>query len=285
MDINVYKVISEKMSSMSRSQLKIAQYILKNPNHVPFHNVGELAKLVEVSDATIVRFATFLGFSGYPEFQRHIQTSVQQQLSTAERLKLSNQVYGENDQGISQIFKEDMGNIQLTMENLDTNSFHQAVEYLLKAKKVYIVANRSAVALGLFMHYYLKMMLDHVEIIESVKENTDLLYDLQSDDLVIGISYTRYTKNTVDIFSYAKEKGAITIALTDNLMSPLIQHADVSLTATSQMPTFIDSFVAPLSLINALIIFTGKEKKDDFDHKLNALEDVWNKFNVFYKNE
>ncbi|MFS1511634.1 MurR/RpiR family transcriptional regulator [Chengkuizengella sp. SCS-71B] len=283
MDINVYKVISEKMSSMSKSQLKIAQYILKNPNHVPFHNVGELAKLVDVSDATIVRFATFLGFSGYPEFQRHIQTSVQQQLSTAERLKMSNEVYGENDQGISQIFNEDIGNIQFTMENLDTKSFQQAVEYLLKAKKVYIVANRSAAALGIFLHYYLNMMLDHVEILETVNENADRLYDLQKDDLVIGISYSRYTKNTVDILSYANEKGALTIALTDNLLSPLIQHADVSLTATSQIPTFIDSFVAPLSLINALIIYTGKQKKDGFDQKLNGLEDVWDRFNVFYK--
>ncbi|NDI34557.1 MurR/RpiR family transcriptional regulator [Chengkuizengella sediminis] len=283
MDINVYKVISEKMSSMSKSQLKVAQFILKNPNHVPFHNVGELARLANVSDATIVRFATFLGFSGYPEFQRHIQTSVQQQLSTAERLKLSNKLYGENDQEISQIFKEDIGNIQLTMENLDAKSFHQAVEYLLKAKKVYIVANRSAAALGMFMHYYLNMILDHVEILESMKENADRLYDLQNDDLVVGISYSRYTKNTVDVFSYAKEKGSMTIALTDNLLSPLIQHADVSLTSTSQMPTFIDSFVAPLSLINALIIYTGKEKKDGFDQKLNSLEDVWDRFNVFYK--
>jgi DNA-binding MurR/RpiR family transcriptional regulator len=282
MDVNVYKVISEKMPSMSKAQLKIAQYILKNPNKIPFLNVSKLASQVEVSDATVFRFASFLGFSGYPEFQQHIQSSVQQQLTAAERVKMSEEVYEQNDRGISQIFMDDLKNIEWTMNNLDVQSFHHAVELLLKAKKVYIVANRSSAALGIFLHYYLTMILEHAEMIESSERNADHLFEINSDDVVIGISYARYTKSTVDIFSFAKEKGCSTIALTDNLLSPLIPHADVSLTAASQMPAILDSFVGPLSLINALVIYTAKGKKDGFNRRLESLEEVWERFNVFY---
>ncbi|WP_261129779.1 MurR/RpiR family transcriptional regulator [Bacillus sp. Marseille-Q3570] len=282
MDINVYKVISEKMPSMSKSQLKIAQYILKNPNQIPFLNVGKLAKVADVSDATVVRFATFLGFSGYPEFQQHIQSSVQQQLTTTERLKMSQEVYGEKDEEITDILKGDLDNIQMTMKNLNLKSFRQAVEYLLKARKVYIVANRSAEALGTFMHYYLNMILDNVEILHSIEKDSDRLYELDENDLVVGISYSRYTKSTVEFFSYAKQKGAMTFALTDNLLSPLIPHADVSLTGSSQMPSFIDSFVAPMSVINALIIYTAKAKQQGFEERFDALEKVWERFDVFY---
>ncbi len=282
MDMNVYKIISEKMATMSRSQLKIAQYILKNPNQIPFLNVGKLAKKTDVSDATVVRFVTYLGFSGYPEFQQHLQSSLQQQLTTTERLKMSKEIYGEKDEEIADILKGDLDNIETTMKNLDITSFRQAVECLLKARKAYIIANRSAVAIGTFLHYYLGMILDHVEMLDSIEKDADRLYELQKDDLVIGISYSRYTKSTVEVFSYAKEKGAMTVALTDNLLSPLIPHADVSLTAASQMPSFIDSFVAPMSVINALIIYTAKEKKEGFEGRLDALEEVWDRFDVFF---
>ncbi|MGI8317316.1 MurR/RpiR family transcriptional regulator [Halobacillus mangrovi] len=282
MDINVYKIIYEKMPEMSKSHKKIAQYILKKPNEVPFLNVSKLAKLVNVSDATVVRFAVFLGFSGYPEFQEHIQSSVQQQLTTAERLQMSNEVYGEGDQDIPHVLSGDIENIQQTMKNLNVEDFRRAIQYLLQAKRVYIVVNRSAAALGLFMHYYLEKILDHVVMLDSIEKDSDLLYDLREEDLVIGISFTRYTRSTVDIFSYAKEKGTMTLALTDGLLSPLIQYADVTLTAESQMPAFIDSFVAPLSLINALVIYTAKERKNEFDEKLGRLETVWDQFDVFY---
>ncbi|KHE73008.1 MurR/RpiR family transcriptional regulator [Halobacillus sp. BBL2006] len=282
MDINVYKIIYEKMPEMSKSYKKISQYILKKPNEVSFLNVGQLAKVVNVSDATVVRFAVFLGFSGYPEFQEHIQASVQQKLTTTERLQMSDEVYGQEDQDIPNVLSGDIENIQMTMKNLNIKDFRKATGYLLKARNVYIVANRSAAALGLFMHYYLEKMVDQVKMLDSIEKDADLLYDLREEDLVIGISYSRYTKSTVDIFSYAKEKGAMTIALTDGMLSPLIQYADVTLTAESQMPAFIDSFVAPLSLINALIIYTAKEKKDGFNEKLNKLDDVWDRFDVFY---
>ena len=281
---NIYKYIAEQMPNMSKSNLKVAKYILENPNTVPFLTGDKLAKITGVSHATVVRFATFLGCSGYPELQQYMQSSAQQQLTTTERLKISKEVYNDQDQSVYDIFLDDISNIKSTLERLDTEVFKRAVESLIKAKRVYIVANRSATALGVFLQYYLQFLLEQVELIHSIENVSERIYDLNKDDVVIGISFARYTKSTIKVLSYAKEKEATTVAITDNLLSPLIPHADIPLTASSQMPAFIDSFVAPLSLINALIISAGKEKEENFQDKLESLEGIWDKFDIFYKN-
>jgi len=281
---NVYKHIAEQMPTMSKSNLRIAKYILENPNTVPFLTGDKLAKITGVSPATVVRFSTFLGYSGYPELQQSMQSSAQQQLTTTERLKISKEVYNDQDQGVYDIFLDDISNIRSTLDRLDIEVFKSAVESLIKAKRVYIVANRSATALGVFLQYYLQFLLEQVELIHSIENVSERIFDLNEDDVVIGISFARYTKSTLKVLSYAKEKEATTVAITDNLLSPLIPYADIPLTASSQMPTFIDSFVAPLSLINALIISVGKEKEENFQDKLESLEEIWDKFNIFYKN-
>ncbi|GAB1798334.1 MurR/RpiR family transcriptional regulator [Priestia megaterium] len=281
---NIYKYIAEQMPNMSKSNLKVAKYILENPNTVPFLTGDKLAKMTGVSHATVVRFATFLGCSGYPELQQYMQSSAQQQLTTTERLKISKEVYNDQDQSVYDIFLDDISNIKSTLERLDTEVFKRAVESLIKAKRVYIVANRSATALGVFLQYYLQFLLEQVELIHSIENVSERIYDLNKDDVVIGISFARYTKSTIKVLSYAKEKEATTVAITDNLLSPLIPYADIPLTASSQMPAFIDSFVAPLSLINALIISAGKEKEENFQDKLESLEGIWDKFDIFYKN-
>ncbi|MCY7675987.1 MurR/RpiR family transcriptional regulator [Bacillus safensis] len=281
---NVYKHIAEQMPTMSKSNLRIAKYILENPNTVPFLTGDKLAKITGVSPATIVRFSTFLGYSGYPELQQYMQSSAQQQLTTTERLKISKEVYNEQDQSVYDIFLDDISNIRSTLDKLDIEAFKNAVESLIKAKRVYIVANRSATALGVFLQYYLQLLLEQVELIHSIENVSERIFDLNEDDVVIGISFARYTKSTIKVLSYAKEKEATTVAITDNLLSPLIPYADIPLTASSQMPTFIDSFVAPLSLINALIVTVGKEKEENFQDKLESLEEIWDKFNIFHKN-
>ncbi|MGE8206786.1 MurR/RpiR family transcriptional regulator [Heyndrickxia sp. NPDC080065] len=281
--INVYQNIAGKLEGMSKSHLKIATYILENPTTVPFLTVGKLAKMAGVSDATVVRFATSLGYSGYPELQQYMQDSVQQQLTTTERLKISKKVYSNEGLGVYEIFQDDLSNIKSTMETLDLDAFYRAVNCLLKAKKVYIIANRSATSLGVFLQYYLQIILNNTELLQSVETSSEKLYNLSKEDVVIGISFSRYTKSTVNMFAFAKEKSATTIAITDNFLSPLIAHADISLTASSQMPSFIDSFVAPLSLINALIMFVGKEKQEDITDRLEILEDIWSHFDIFQK--
>lgn len=280
---NVYQHIAAKIPQMSKSQARIAKYILENPNTVPFLNVGKLAKMSRVSEATIVRFASFLGFSGYPEFQQHMQESVQQQLTTFERLEMSLQVYDQAEKGIYEIFQDDMNNIKTTMEKLDMDSFHQIVDILLKAERVFIVANRSVAALASFFQYYLNMILGNAEIIHSIETKTETLNTLTKNDAVIGMSFARYTKSTIDIVSYARGKGATTIAITDHLLSPLMPYVDYSLVASTKMPTFIDSFVAPLSLINALITYVGKNKTEEFQNRLKQLEETWEHFDIFIK--
>ncbi|MCP8616139.1 MurR/RpiR family transcriptional regulator [Salirhabdus salicampi] len=279
---NVYQLIAEKVPSMSKSQEKIATYILENPTNVPFLTVRKLAQLTNVSEATIVRFATFIGYTGFPEFQQAMQDSLQKQLTTTERLQMSSKVYNDQNRSIFDLFQDDMDNIQDTIRSLDVSSFQKAVDVLLHARKVYILANRSAMSLGIFMDYYLRIVLDNVENVTSYELISERFYNLDKEDVVIGISFPRYTKSTVQSFAYAKQRGATTICLTDNLLSPLVPNADISLTASSRMPSFIDSFVAPLSLINAIITQLGNKKQIDIKEKLDQLEQMWDHLDIFY---
>ena len=283
--MNVYQMIAEKMPMMSKSQKKLATYILENTNTVPFYTVATLSKRAGVSEASVVRFAVFLGFSGYRELQSEMQQSVQKQLTTRERIKISSQVYDDSNQGIYDIFKDDIANIRSTMENLDTKALLDAVDLLLKGKEIYITANRSSVSLGMFLEYYLDIILGNTHLLGPVEIKPEELHRLNEKDVVIGISFARYSMSTVNMMSYAKELNATTIAITDNLRSPLIPHADVVLTASSQLPTFFDSYVAPLSLINTLITFVGQKRMEESEERLEKLEDIWDRFGTFYSDE
>lgn len=279
---NVYQLIAEKMPDMSRSQEKLASYILHNTNTVPFYTVARLAKQAEVSEASVVRFAVFLGFSGYRELQSHMQNSVRMQLSTKDRMKMSTQVYEGSDQVIYDIFRDDVANIESTMGNLDSKALMKAADHLTKGHKIYISANRSAASLGIFLQYYLDMMIGNAQLLGSIETGPEQLYGLDEKDVVIGIGFSRYSASTVNMMGFAKEQGATTIVITDNLLSPLVPHADVALTASSELPTFFDSFVAPLSLINALITVIGKQKMNESGTRLERLEEIWERFDTFY---
>ncbi|WP_339225762.1 MurR/RpiR family transcriptional regulator [Bacillus sp. PS196] len=282
---NVYQLIAEKMPAMSKSQEKLAAYIINNPNTVPFYTVATLAKLTGVSEASVVRFAVFLGFSGYRELQNQMQNSVQMQLTTRDRLKMSSQVYDDSNQDIYDIFKDDIANIKSTMENLDSKAFLDAANLLINGKEVYISANRSATSLGLFLQYYLDIIIGNAQLLGPVENKPEQLYRLNEKDVVVGISFSRYSTSTVNMIAFAKERGATTIVITDNFLSPLVPHADVVLTASSQLPTFFDSFVAPLSLINTLIAFVGKKRMNDSEDRLEKLEEIWERFGTFYSNQ
>lgn len=282
---NIYNLIAEKIPEMSKSHKKIASFILNNTNVVPFLNVATLAKKAGVSEATVVRFASFLGYSGYPELQSRMQNSIQKQLTTTERLKMTTDIYDDRDQWIYDIFYGDVENIKSTIEKLDIEKFHQAVGLLQKADRIYIAANRSAASLGIFLQYYLNIILGHAEMVRSIENLSEQLYNLNEKDVVIGISFPRYTNSTIQTITFAKERGSKTICITDSLLSPLIPYADVALTATSQMPTFIDSFTAPLSLINALVVCIGKGRMKEAESRLEKIEAAWDRFGVFHKND
>ncbi|WP_044895371.1 MurR/RpiR family transcriptional regulator [Bacillus alveayuensis] len=279
----VYRLIAEKLPEMSRSQRKIAKYVLNHPEAVPFFTVGKLAKMTGVSEATVVRFAMFLGFSGYPEWQRAMQESMKRQLTTVERLKISGEVYDLEEKAIFEMFQEDIERLKAMSAQIDMESFLQAVQYIITAKRIFIIANRSAVSLGMFLEFYLDVLLENAELIRNPHGISEKLFRLNEDDVVIGLSFARYTKSTIEAIAFAKDRGAKIIAITDHLLSPLVPYGNVTLCAPTEMPSFIDSFVAPLSLINALITEVGRRKRSEVEKHLSDLEETWKRFRIFYE--
>lgn len=277
----VYQRMAEKIPNMSKAQEKIAKYILSHPNSTPFLTVEKLAKLSGVSIATVTRFVIFLGYKGYPEFLKDTQESMQQQVSKSERIKNESDENYNEEKEVYNIFEEDLNNIKLTMEDLDLYELRKAVNLLLNAKKIYIVARRSASILGSFLKYYLDLMFNNVYLIENIEQIPKQINEFSEEEVIIGISFEKYTRSTVEIFTYLKSKGATTIAITDNMLSPLVPYSDVTLTAMSKGFTQIESFAAPLSLVNALIISVEKEKKDYFNSNVELLEEAWKKFDLF----
>jgi DNA-binding MurR/RpiR family transcriptional regulator len=279
----VYRLIAEKLPEMSQAQRKIAKYVLNHPEAVPFFTVGKLAKMTGVSEATVVRFAMFLGFSGYPEWQRAMQESVKRQLTTVERLKISGEVYDSEDKAIFEMFQEDVERIKAMSAQMDMESFRKAVQYIIEAKRIFIIANRSAVSLGMFLEFYLDVLLENAELIRNPHGISEKLFRLNEDDVVIGLSFARYTKSTIEAVAFAKDRGAKIIAITDHLLSPLVPYGSVTLFAPTEMPSFIDSFVAPLSLINALITEVGRRTRSEVEKHLSDLEETWKRFHIFYE--
>lgn len=277
----VYQKVAEKIPNMSKSQEKIAKYILSHPNSTPFLTVEKLAKLSGVSIATVTRFVIFLGYKGYPEFLKDTQESMQEQVSKSERIKVDCEKNSDEEKEIYNIFEEDLNNIKLTMEELNLYELRKAVDLLLGAKRIYIVSRRSSTVLGTFLKYYLDLMFNNVNLIENIEQIPKQISEACDEDVVIGISFEKYARSTVEIYTHLKKEGATTIAITDNMLSPLVPYSDVTLTAISKGSTLIESFSAPLSLINALIACVEKEKKDYFNSNVELLDEAWRKFDLF----
>ncbi|ALP90854.1 MULTISPECIES: MurR/RpiR family transcriptional regulator [Clostridium] len=277
----VYQRVAEKLPNMSKAQEKIAKYILSHPNSTPFLTVEKLAKLSGVSIATVTRFVIFLGYSGYPEFLKDTQQSMQQQVNNSERIKLGVEKNFSKDKSIYEIFEEDVNNIKTTVESLNVFEIKKCVNLLLNAKRIYIVAKRSSAALAVFLKYYLDLMFNNVIIVENIEQMPKQINKDCGEDVIIGISFDKYSRSTVEIFSHLKRKGATTIAITDNMLSPLVPYADVTLAAISKGSKSIESFVAPLSLINALIVSIECEKEDCFASNVQLLEEAMKKFDLF----
>ncbi len=278
----IYRIISSRRDSMSKSQHKIADYILENPHSIPFITGAKLAKMTGVSEATVVRFATFLGFSGYNDLQKQLATSIEKQLNTVERLTMSRATYSETEKAIYDNFNDDIKNIQTTMQQLNPADFERAAKYILEADRIYIIANRSALSLGTFLHYYLNIMFGKSELVHTTEAAFDQIYNVNEKDVIIGISYARYTKSTLNAVSYAAEKNAKIIALTDHFSSPITAYANIALFASSNMQSFLDSFVAPLSVINTLIAYIGNKKEINMKERLENFEQLWDRYDVFY---
>src|SRR5690625_2497872 len=280
--MNVYKKISSSRDNMSKSHHIIADYILENPHSIPFLTIAKLAELTGVSEATIVRFATFLGYDGYNDLQKQLAVSIERQLNTVDRLSASHEASSELQKRIYENFNEDIKNIQTTMQQLNISDFERAADSILKAKQIYIVANRSAISLGTFLQYYLNIIFGKSELIHTTEAAFDHIHEVNEEDVVIGISYSRYTKSTLEVVSFAAERNATIIALTDHFRSPITAYATFSLFASSNMQSFLDSFVAPLSVINTLIAYIGNKEQENIKERLENFEKIWDQYDVFY---
>lgn len=274
--------IKEKFSTMSKGQKLIAEYLLKNYEKAAFLTASKLGSIVGVSESTVVRFATLIGYDGYPDLQHELQIMVEDKLSTVTRLNSASLQDAESI--LVQVLRSDIKDIEETLEEISQEAFMSAVDHIIKANNIYILGNRSATALSMFLGFYLNLILDNVKIVtNTMGDMFENLIDVDKKDVVIAISFPRYTRRTVELLEMASSQGAQTIVITDSIISPLAQIADITLVAKSQLSSFIDTMVAPLSVINALITAVGMIKADTVKETFKSLELVWDRYQVYYK--
>ncbi len=284
MEKDIIALIQEKRSGFSKGQARIARYITENADKAAFMTASRLGQKTEVSESTVVRFAVELGFEGYPEMRRALQEMIRNRLTSVQRIEVAKTVIGSGDT-LTAILNSDMENILRTQNEVDRDSFSRAVEALLGAKKIYVLGTRTSAALSMFMGFYFNLLFENVKVLN---ENTagevfEQIMRIGPGDVFVGISYPRYSKRTVKAVRFAKERGATVLALTDAATSPIAEGADVCLLARSDMVSFVDSLVAPLSLINALIVEVS-ERKPGVARTFTELEEVWNEYDVYEKN-
>jgi DNA-binding MurR/RpiR family transcriptional regulator len=276
--------IEKVFSQMSGSQKKTAYYLLENYDKAAFLTAAKMGKEVGVSESTIVRFASLLGYNGFPELQESLQNMVKKQLTTVNQLKSSiNKVYkGKNV--LYQILQSDIENLEKTMNEISAHSFEKIISYILNADVIYIVGLRTATSVSLFFYQALSLFLSNVRSITSfgMEDLFERIADINNKDLLIAISFPRYTRRTVEILDLAIKKGAKTVAITDNIISPIAQKSDIALIARSNLNSFVNSFTAPLSVINAIVTAVSIKKGKQTFEKLSKLEEIWDEYNIFY---
>ncbi len=278
---DLMRIIQIKFPRLSKGQKLIAEYILKHYDKAAFMTASKLGVTVGVSESTVVRFANELGYSGYPKLQMGLQELIKTKLTSVQRIEISSDLITEENV-LKSVLKADMENIRATLEKLNTNTFDDIVKTIFKAKRIYIVGFRSSQALADFLSFYLSLVLDNVrQVLPGVSDIFEQLLKIGQDDLVIGIGFPRYSSRTVEALKFSKSKNAEVVAITDSLLSPLASYADYALITQSNMASFVDSLVAPLSVINALIVAVGIREKERISETFNNLEKIWEEFNVY----
>ncbi|MFC5712555.1 MurR/RpiR family transcriptional regulator [Thalassorhabdus alkalitolerans] len=282
LESEVYQRIIDLQDEMSKSQKKIANYLINNPETAPFLTASKLAKNVEVGEATVVRFAVFLDYKGYPDLQRHLQEALQRKWTSAEVFARTTDKEDQPENAVTEILADDIQNLNTTLQQMDSKVFHEAVNDIIQAKRIYIIAYRSAASLGLFLEFYLDLVLQNTEMVTQADGVSEHLLDITDEDLVIGFGFSRYTKRTVEVLKYVKQQGAKTLVITDHLMSPLVPYGDRKLLASTEINSFIDSFSAPLSIVSALITAVTRSEHEKVEGRLKELEELWGTFDVFH---
>lgn len=278
--------MNEMYKSMSKGQKLLTNYITDNYDKAAFLTAAKLGKTVGVSESTVVRFAMFLGYKGYPEFQKALEETVRNKLNSVQRMEVT---YGriEKNAVLSSVLSSDADKIRETMDNIDEAVFDQAVNTIISARRIYVVGIRSCAPLASFLSFYLNLMFENVILIQtnSSSEIFEQMVHMNSEDVVIGISFPRYSMRTLKAMEFANNRSAKVITLTDSVHSPMNLYSSCNLIASSDMASIVDSLVAPLSVINALIVALCMKKQDEVSMTLETLEVIWDEYQVYESDE
>jgi DNA-binding MurR/RpiR family transcriptional regulator len=273
-------MIQQQYPSFSKGQKRIADFLVNSYDDAAFMTAAKLGERVGVSESTVVRFAYSLGLDGYPALQEELQELIRHRLTSVQRIRLAANI--PQQEVLKTVLTSDMNNIRATIEMLDNDSFQGAIDAILKARRIYVLGIRSAMALAQFFTYYLDYVCDNVMFVNgAVQDIHERMLRIGQDDVCVGISFPRYSARTVDAMKYAKSKGATLISLTDQVTSPLALISDFNLCARSDMASFADSLVAPMSLMNAIIVAVGLARKDEAYQHLTQLENIWHAEGVY----
>lgn len=274
--------IKNSMPKLSKGQKLIANYILEHYEKAVFLTAAKLGTIVGVSESTVVRFANELGYDGYPKFQEALEELVKSKLTAMQRLEVTTDRI-DTKHVLRSVLQTDEEKIRYTIEHIDEEVFDNAVDKILEAKTIYILGVRSCAGLANFLGFYFNIIFSNVKLINtnSISEMFEIIHRIDKDDVVIGISFPRYSKRILKVLEFARNRGTTVISITDSTISPIARYADYTLIGRSEMISFVDSLVAPLSIINALIVAISLKKKDEISTNLENLENIWMEYEVY----
>ena len=283
---DILDILNERQATFSKGQRRIAQYIIESYDKAAFMTANRLGKNVGVSESTVVRFAVDLGFDGYPSMQKAMQEMVLNRLTSVQRIEVANDRIGDQDV-VSMVMQADTEKLRQTGETLSRQEFSAAVNTILNARRIYILGVRSAAPLADFLGYYMNYMFNNVHVITGcgTSEMFEKIVGVDASDTVIAFSFPRYSSATTKGVQYCRSTGATVIGITDNRESPLGQASDHVLCAKSGMVSLVDSLVAPLSVVNALIVAIAAKRQKELQHTFESLERIWDQYNVYEKQE
>lgn len=283
---DILRSIEENMDGFSKGQRQIARYLLAHYDKAAYMTAAKLGAEVSVSESTVVRFVMELGYAGYPEFQKALQELIRTKLTSFQRMEVTNHLIGDGDV-LEKVLLTNVENIRHTLDGISRTAFHDAVDAIVKAKNVYIIGVRSSSMLAGFLSYSLQMIFDNVRLVDATmgSELFQQMMSIGEGDVMVAISFPRYSKRVIKAVEFARRAGADVVALTDSPESPIAHSAQQVLVAQSDMASYVDSLVAPLSLINALVVAVSRAREDEVRERLEKLEHIWDEYDVYDKNQ
>lgn len=284
MSNDILSIIQNGMAGFSKGQKLIANYILNSYDKAAFMTASKLGKTVNVSESTVVRFAVEIGYDGYPAMQKALQEMIRNRLTSVQRIEVANDQF-ENNEILPNVIQADIEMLRSTLDSIDQNTFYKCVDEILSARKIYLLGVRSSAPIASFLAYYLNLMFDNVVHIQTATtaEVYEQMIRIGEGDVLIGISFPRYSSRTVKAMKFAHDRGATVMALTDSMTAPIARHASLTLITKSDMVSLVDSLVAPLSVVNALIVACGYRREAEVSRTFADLEEIWDEYSVYEK--